>query len=181
MAISRERKIFAGLFVVAIGGLAFDKAFLSQADAAAPAAPGLATASSPLAEVASAVQAKADIVIRDAMDRLLKEHIPDAMPDLAFGPAQAWIQPQDAPAIGIVSPATPGQVEPSSPAPTPSTPTLSLVMPTDTGGVATIDGVTLRVGQTHPDGYRLISVEARSVMIERNGSTAMLTLPSPGG
>jgi hypothetical protein len=53
-------------------------------------------------------------------------------------------------------------------------------MPTRDGGLAVIDGHKLQAGQTHPDGYTLTAVHARSVTVVKDGVTATLSLPSPG-
>ncbi len=58
-------------------------------------------------------------------------------------------------------------------------PILSSVMPTQTGGGgAVLGGKLLRVGQTDPNGYRLVLVHARSVLVERDGVQYAIEIPT---
>lgn len=57
-------------------------------------------------------------------------------------------------------------------------PTLSSVMPSKSGGAAVLGGKLVRVGQVGPAGYRLISVEARSILVERDGTQYSIQIPT---
>ena len=60
-------------------------------------------------------------------------------------------------------------------------PVLSAVMPSKTGGGAVVNGEILRIGQTSDDGYRLVRVEQRSVIIEQDGVQYTLEIPRISG
>ncbi len=183
MGMSRERKVLCGLAAVAGAGLMFDMAFLAPSGAAAaPAQADQAAVAAPMQSAAAAAATRLENGVRDAMQRKLVGHAPEAMPHLAFGPDPLWT-------VAEVS----GPALQAAPAPTPAasvmigvlpglnhTPALSLVMPTREGGVAVIDGHRIQVGQTHPDGYTLAAVQARSVTVIKDGISATLSLPSPG-
>jgi hypothetical protein len=181
MGMPRERRIFVGLGAVAVAGLMFDKVFLAPAGAAA--APAEIAAAGPAGVVESAVAAagsRLESGLREAIGRALAEHASEALPAMEFGPRAAWTeravpgvigQPAQTPAAAPAGEFLPGLAR---------VPQLSLVMPTSRGGVAVIDGQRLVVGQTHPDGFVLTGVQERSVTISLGGSTAVLSLPSPG-
>lgn len=180
MGMPRDRKVIVGVLGLAVGGLLIDRFVLGPSDATASDTPmATASAGGPVASVVQTAKAKVDASLRETVSKMLESHLTEQAPALGFGPDQSWMQREIAkapagepvPATTAMSGTLPG-VE--------STPTLSLVMPTGSGGIAVIDGVRLQVGQTHPSGFRLIGVEARSVTIERNGAVAVLTLPSPG-
>jgi hypothetical protein len=189
MGMSRERKVLFGLGAVAVAGLMFDKAFLGPAGASASqgtpdGAPARASAAAPVQAAAGAVASRLEGSVRDAMQRLLDKHTAELMPQMQFGPDPAWTQkvvpdntaaePKADPAPtreAVMTGVLPGLVK---------TPQLSLVMPTRDGGLAVIDGHKLQAGQTHPDGYTLTAVHARSVTVVKDGVTATLSLPSPG-
>ncbi len=61
-------------------------------------------------------------------------------------------------------------------------PILSSVMPTQAGGGgAVLDGKLLRVGQVDPNGYRLVLVHARAVLVERGGVQYAIEIPLNSG
>jgi|TARA_R110000782_G_scaffold20675_19_gene55922 hypothetical protein len=184
MGMPRERQIVLGLGAVAVAGLMFDKVVLGPSEsAAAETEVASADPAGPVRAAAAAVGAKVETKVRDAMMRALEDHVSESLPQMDFGPDAAWL-------TKAVAAGQPGDARPASePEPTPDTgflpglsakPKLSLVMPTRDGGIAVIDGHRLRAGQTHPDGYQLVSVDARSVTIALNGSAAVISLPSPG-
>lgn len=186
MGMTRERKVLVGLGAVAVAGLMFDKVVLSPAEAAAGTeAPQAASAAGPVQAVAAAVTGRVEAGIRDAMLRRLEAHVSESQPDLAFGPSAAWTERltsalSDA-AGANEAPADQTQAGPEFLPGLARRPTLTLVMPTrDGGGLAVIDGHRVRQGETHPDGYRVEHVGARSVTVTLRGSTATLSLPSPG-
>ncbi len=186
MGMSRERKVLCGLGAVAAAGLMFDKAFFAPSDASASAGTvEQAGVAAPVQAAAGAVAARLEGGVRDAMRQLLEKHAADLMPDISFGPDPAWTQrimPEPAlrEAAADPAPAAPESVMVGVLPGVTKKPSLSLVMPMRDGGLAVIDGHRLRVGHTHPDGYELTAVHARSVTIAKDGVSATLTLPSPG-
>lgn len=184
MGMSRERKVLCGLGAVAAAGLMFDKAFLGTADASAstPVAEQ-ASAAAPVQAVAGAVAARLEGGVRDAMERMLEKHASELMPSMDFGPDPVWTQKPAPPPAPADQPEPTRAAEPVMTGVLPGltrTPSLSLVMPMHDGGLAVIDGHKLRVGQTHPDGYTLAAVHARSVTVTKGGQSATISLPSPG-
>jgi len=179
-----------GIFGIATAGLAVDRFVLGPSSASA-AMPGteLASAGGPLGELA----ASATEVLRGSLQQALKDTLqaeidPGAAQragSIDFGPAAAWTANAaslSAPGIDLsVTPAGGGAVAPSGPSPFrgTATPGLTMVMPTSNGGIAVIDGVRLRVGQTHPDGFRLVSLGDRTATIEHNGERFVLSMPVP--
>ena len=185
MGMPRERKVLVGLGALAVAGLMVDQLFLQPDEAAAgphASAPEAASAGGPVQAVAAAVGTRVEAGIRDAMTRALGDYAAESTPDMAFGPDPAWnerirdVLAQPAPADTEAAPTPSGRILPGLN----STPRLTLVMPTRDGGIAVIDGHRMRVGQTHPDGYRLEAVQDRAATISMGGSTAVLSLPSPG-
>lgn len=180
----RERQIVLGLGAVAVAGLMFDKVVLGPAESsAAPTEVASADPTGPVRSAAAAVGAKVETTVREAMMKALQEHAAESLPQMDFGPDAAWITKPvaaaasgAAPVVAQPDPAPRGGVLPGLT----GSPKLSLVMPTRDGGIAVIDGHRMQVGQTHPDGYQLVGVDTRSVTISMGGSTAVLSLPSPG-
>lgn len=180
----RERQIVLGLGAVAVAGLMFDRVVLGPAESSAAETEVASVDPTGVLQTAAAtVGAKVETTVRDAMMRTLEDHMAESLPQMDFGPQAAWLTK---PVAAVQS-----DEDRSSPEPTvvpgrellpglSGTPKLSLVMPTRDGGIAVIDGHRMQVGQTHPDGYRLEGVDARSVTISLGGSTAVLALPSPG-
>ena len=181
MGIPRERQVFVGLGVVAVAGLMFDKVVLAPSGASASEPAALASAT-PAAAIASAAAGKLQSGLRDAIDRAFEAHAHERMPELLFGPDDAWLSAPAGPTAA--QPPSALAEEPVASGVLPGLdvrPTLSLVMPTGRGGLAVIDGKRIAVGEIHPDGYRLIAVDDRSVTIGYAGATAVLRLPSPAG
>lgn len=180
----RERQIVLGLGAVAVAGLMFDRVVLGPAEStAAPAPMASADSTSPVRAAAAAVGAKVEVRVREAMMRALEDHVAESLPSMEFGPDTSWLTSATASTQAKPAPAR----EPTKATPASGllpglsgTPTLSLVMPIRDGGIAVINGHRLSVGQTHPDGYRLVGVDARSVTISKDGASAVLSLPSPG-
>lgn len=187
MGMPRERKVLVGLGTLAVAGLMVDQMFLqpdpAEASSPSPAAE-TASAGGPVQAVAAAVGDRVQAGIRDAMTRAMGDFAAGAEvpPDIAFGPDPAWTQrvrellPEDTVSEPRAEPAPSGELLPGLSV----SPRLTLVMPTRDGGIAVIDGHRMKVGQVHPDGYRLESVHDRAATISMGGSTATLRLPSPG-
>lgn len=183
MGMPRDRKVVVGLGAVAVAGLMVDKLFLAPGDAAAsPPAPSAPAATPAAPATAGLVTPRVESGIRDTMLRLFQTEGVDVPPQLQFGPDPTWtIRAEAVPALAASEPlaepaALSGGVLPGLS----KVPTLSLIMPTRDGGLAVIDGHRLRPGEIHPDGYTLVAIQDRSVTIAMGGSTASLSLRSPG-
>ena len=50
-------------------------------------------------------------------------------------------------------------------------------MPAKNGGGAVVGGKLLRIGEVDSNGYRLIEVKARSVVVERNSTRYTIDIP----
>ena len=57
-------------------------------------------------------------------------------------------------------------------------PVLSAVMPSSNGGGALLGGKLVRVGQVGPNGYLLVLVHARAVLVERDGIQYAIEIPT---
>lgn len=182
MGMPRDRKVMVGLGAVAIAGLMVDKLFLSPSDAAAdPVAVAGSGVTPGTPAVAGMVPARVEAGVREVMLRLFQAEGVEVPPQLQFGPDPAWTARPGQPAVLASQPTA--ETIPASGGILPGltkVPALSLIMPTRDGGLAVIDGHRLRPGETHPDGYTLVSIQDRSVTITMGGSTAVLSLRSPG-
>ena len=56
-------------------------------------------------------------------------------------------------------------------------PSLSSVMPSTNGGGAVLAGKLVRVGETGPNGYTLVLVHARAVLVEKDGQQYAIEIP----
>lgn len=178
MGMSKERIVFVSLAGIAGAGLMVDRLFLApdSADASTPASDS-GFLSEQIASATGSVQNAIQTTLKDKLQGVIEKELAGQAGSLQFGPAQAWVQ-----APQIVSPAAiPGQAtqltlppannQPADPLP------LTMVMPTsDGGGLAVIGGVRLRVGEVHPDGFRLIKVDARTATIIEDGQERVLTM-----
>lgn len=180
MGMPRDRKVMVGLGAVAVTGLMVDKLFLAPSDASADtvATAGVAPGTPAAAGVAPA---RVEAGVREVMLRLFQAENVEAPPQLRFGPDPSWTARSGATAVLASNPAAePTGVSAGILPGLSKAPTLSLIMPTREGGLAVIDGHRLRPGETHPDGFTLVSIQDRSVTITMGGSTALLSLRSPG-
>jgi len=181
MGLTTERKVFLGLMVVAGASLVIDQAILSPKSASATSL-GVDQVDSMSNEpiVASIVNP-----ITKSVTQILNERLSNA--DLSGDPKE--IQSMFAP---LIKPAPQQRVKPdnrrlSQPAVAVSTvrqlptnlPVLSAVMPSQSGQSGAILNSTLyRIGDSTIDGYRLLSVEQRKVLVGFKGQKYWLTLPA---
>ena len=171
MGMPRDRIVVVGLLAIAGVGLIADRTvFRAEACAAEPVGtepPSLAAAGAGMVQTAVAG------MIRDQFRAAFKPGLADRAGELDFGPAAEWMTRQ-APAM----PPSPAEGTPlvQRPAQEAGLPMLTLVMPTRSGGVAVIDGVRLGVGQSHPSGFKLLSVGDRTATILRNGRAVELSM-----
>ena len=175
MELSRERKIFLGIFGTALVALGVDRGLLgpSQASAAsgAPAPvtsviPGSApTASAELAPASGSVGATLAL-FAERLEGLGKRIDLDPVleGDAVKTPA-SWleVEAEESASGALRTPAGPPTFR------------LTSVMPTKRGGIAVIEGRTYRQGETIGD-FVLEAVEPRSVVLRRDGQLYRLTL-----
>lgn len=187
MGLSTERKVFLG--VMAVAGIAFfvDQGLLGPAGASADmiepqvdsiiAQPAIVTGTEPT-KVAAAV----------LIDRIKSVSLTSSTDSFgsAFSLTQLVEQPIPAQIDGNndlnemgqgLSQATSSSFPSIAPKAT-DLPTLSSVMPSKSGGAAVLGGKLVRVGQVGPAGYRLIGVEARSIVVERDGTQYTIQVPT---
>lgn len=180
MAIARERLVFIGLLVVAGTGLVLDRAVLGPK----PASAGVDGVAEPavLAGASETVRAAVGRASAASIAGMFERFSGQSVEGLNFGPEAAWterevldvvIDAQQAPAVGATTVVPPD--------PSLARFKLSLVMPTQSGGVAVINGDRMQVGQWHSDGFRLIHVGERSVVLEVDGRSVTVNLPRTGG
>jgi len=164
MELSRERKIFVGLFVTAVAALGVDQMLPGPAGASAgvvsPTLTGAVGAGSSEAGGTPPTGSigKTLAVFAHKLQALDQGGSLDAtLAGDAFAVPAAWLQTPE--------PGSPGQIASASP-PGPPQFSLSSVMPTKRGGVAVIDGKTYRQGE-QVGAFTLELVEPRSVVMRR--------------
>jgi len=170
--------------VVAGSSLVIDQAILSPNSAAA-ASLGVsqidAMPNEPIvASIIKPITKSVTQILNDRLDNAnLSENIQGQPPELQQMFA-ALIKPTNNPTSN--SPQhTPTQpavaINPTHQLPT-NLPILSAVMPTQTGHSGAILNATLyRIGDTTPDGYRLINVQQRKVLVDFKGQEFWISLP----
>lgn len=178
MGLSTERKVIIGLFLVAGGALVVDQAILGPKEAGASEL-DLGFNLTPESILNVDLPTKGEIFDKTAAsllnERLSKfEQTMQADPSLdqMFGvPILDDEEVSNALTTGNTTDALSEQS---------GLPRLSAVMPSSTGGAAVINGVLVRVGDLNADGYRLISVQQRSAVIEKSGKKYTIALPMSG-
>jgi len=184
MGLTTERKIFLALAAIAGASLVIDQAILSPSSAGA--APLNADQVDMLPD--EPIFASITKPITKSVTQILNERLSSSKPsiDATINPSdlQNMFAPLVKPAPKSVineSPALPQTavaVEPTQQIPT-NLPTLSAVMPSRSGHSGAILNATLyQIGDTTPDGYRLLSVEQRQVLVDYKGQEFWLTLPA---
>lgn len=180
MGLTTERKVFLGLVGVAGLALFIDQGFLGPKEAVADVFP---IAAEPIADLAPSIvdspatqQAAAAILI----DRL-KGSVSSDM-DGSLGSAFSLTKliemetSEQVAALQDLGSASPDSFPMIAPKAT-DLPALSAVMPSKNGGGAVLGGKLLRVGQTGPEGYRLVTVMARAVLVEKDGVQYAIEIP----
>jgi len=189
MGLTTERKVFLGLMVIAGASLIIDQAILSPSSASAssldaeqidaiPDEPILAGITKPIT----------DSVTKILNDRLNKAAATDNQADQLESVQQMFAPLLAPPPRNSDQAATKSSLslpsnetlteEPVAQAPS-DLPILSALMPSRTGqSGAILDATLFRVGETTRNGYRLISVEQRQVVVERDGREYWIILPA---
>ncbi len=164
MELSRERKIFIGVFGTAIVAFGIDRGVLgaSEASAAAPIDLGaVATAAS--SESGDPVQTggvgQTISLFAERLQTLGNRSVDPMSGGDAFSVPAAWLAVEAAPDEAPAPQATVG----------PPTHRVTSVMPTQDGGIAIIDGRTYRQGEAIGS-FVLETVEPRSVVLRRGDS-----------
>jgi len=183
MGLTTERKIFLGLVGIAGIALVIDQGFLGPSEAAAESASLTLEA---IEEMPTEIESQATKPVAAILiDRLGSKVSSDS--DGAFGSVFSFnklIKPSSAdPAGNIDGQDSDSQSDESQEAfliiePTATDlPALSSVMPAKNGGGAVLEGKLVRVGEKGPNGYRLILVDARAVLVERDGVQYAIEIP----
>ncbi len=186
MGLTTERKVFLGLMIIAGASLIVDQAILSPKSAGAapldinhietmPNEPILAGLSEPITKSVTQILNERLGSVVDGQGATLEPaefqqmFTPLSKPEVQTTTTQiAEIQPVFAEASTQVQQQIPVNM-----------PSLSAVMPSRSGhSGAILDGTLYRVGELTADGYRLITVEQRKVLVEYKGHKYWLTLPA---
>lgn len=179
MGLTTERKIFLGLAAVAVAALIIDQGILAPGAASAQSDMPLPepVASLPIIQAAPRVNkaiSPSDLLIKRIQSAAKGESGEISMDSLFAMTQFAGAQTPDS------EHATQDQEEQSFPVivNTPSDlPKLSSVMPSTNGGGAVLSGKLLRVGDVNDQGYRLLQVYKRSVLIEKDHKQYVVELP----
>ncbi len=180
MGLSTERKVFLGLFIVAGGAFLLDQAILGPSSAeASPIDVGLELLSESIADPSKVINSEtlnelsAASVLNERLEAVSAGINDQASlnglftdPAIVMNAIESGVQPESAR---------------GAPAVTITLPSLSAVMPSKSGGAAVLNGVLVRAGDVSQDGFRLITVQKRSITIEKSGKKYELELPVLGG
>ncbi|MBL4591034.1 MAG: hypothetical protein JKY96_03650 [Phycisphaerales bacterium] len=180
MGLSTERKVFLGLFLVAGGAFLMDQAILGPSGAEASVVDlGLDLSSESILAIGTQVQspsksqATAASLLNERLANLTKNIDQDSSLNQLFSDPmlRAIESPTEADAAAVQS----------TPVVAVQLPKLSAVMPSQSGGAAVIDGVLIRAGGESAAGFRLITVQKRSVILEKSGNRYTIEVPVLGG
>jgi len=169
MGLSRERKIFVGLLGVAGLALVVDRGVLQPGEVSAKEVSLTDTIATLAASAGTPGTGKTDegAVLLPAMlaERLNLTGMDGGATTNAFALPASWVP----------TPRGPG---PENRGSAPLTLKLSAVMPSRTGGIAIINGATVRVGEeVEHSGYRLARVTEGTAVLEHGDRTLELSLP----
>lgn len=177
MGLSTERKVFLGLFLVAGGALLLDQAVLGPKSAGAALLDSVGDLTTeaitePAEQAKQAVRSTAAELLNERLNSMTESFSTETSVSSMFGmptidelPVVITPDQQSIGAVAIVDS---------------DTPRLSAVMPSSSGGAAVINGVLVRAGGKTSDGYSLITVEQRSVVIAKDGKEYTVSLPAYG-
>ena len=170
MALSTERKVFLGVFAVALGSLIVERGFLGGPSSAGAAS--VEPEDEPVGTGSSAAEtAGMDPGIGSAVDAIRAR--------LGGGGAPAF----DGDATGLFFPEKRGADESDgwgadTASRSDAKPRLSAIMPLGGGdGSAILDGSMYHAGERLPNGDTLVRVVARRAVLERDGREYTLSLP----
>lgn len=185
MGLTTERKIFLGLMIIAGTSLIVDQAILSPKSASADSLASGDIDSLQNQQLIASIAAPITKSVTQVLNERLKntqlsgevDINPGQLQQLFSPPAKpAPKQPQATPKTTLDQPvveAMPAQVTPND------LPVLSAVMPSRSGqSGAILDGTLFRIGETTRNGYKLISVEQRQVVVGHEGKEYWVVLPA---
>lgn len=186
MKMTRERKIYGALLCLGLAALAADKLFFSPAEA--PAASLLIQNSGPK----PVVVAHNKPVVTPAAEPQAKDQplmglgaLADRMRGMAEAERLDLVDARDAfrpPVAWVGNIAIPTQTQQSGPGPGDAVSAfrekhhLIAVLKSSRGGMAILDGKSVRPGQT-VDGFKLLRVGENSAVFESNGKSVEMQLP----
>ena len=185
MGLTNERKVFFGALTLAATALIIDQGFLAPSGAA-----GMETAPADQAQAqppvaAHAADLGAELSPARTLIARLKDHA-NAPADASLGTAfslgqlitpSAASDPQAASADQPNPPSALPVIDP----PAEDLPNLTAVMPAKDGGGAVLNGRLIRIGQTDPNGFVLMQVRERGVVLKRDRRLYTLEIPTPRG
>jgi len=166
MKVTRERKIYAAVVIVAVLGLVLDRTIYGShedlaADAQQAEAALVAPATSPA--TAGAVADEPSLATRLA-NTATEQHVADASDiQVPFKTQIAWLMPARIEQAAVIS--GPSVAEQFS-----QRHTLTAILGNSTSGTAIVDGYCIRVGRSF-DGFKLIAVDRASATFEASGGT----------
>jgi hypothetical protein len=185
MGLTTERKVFFGLMVIAGASLIVDQAILSPKSASADSLDVTQIEAMPnqpiLAGLTKPITKSVTQILNDRLSNAnLSSNVKLDASDIQnmFTPIVKPTQPiptlpQQTSLSQPSSEKLPAQEAPSD------LPLLSAVMPSRSGqSGAILDATLYRIGETTRNGYRLISVEQRQVVVEKNGHEYWIILPA---
>lgn len=188
MGLTTERKIFLALALVAGASLVVDQAILSPSGASAASLDADQIASMPsdpiIANIAEPIKKSVTEILNERLNKAS-----DGSSDIELN-AQATelqrmfeplIKPESKPVIKQPIKQAQAEIEPASPTQSipNNMPSLSAVMPSQTGqSGAILNGTLYIVGDSTPEGYRLLKVNQRQALVEYNSQQFWLTLPA---
>ncbi len=181
MGLTTERKVFLGLVGIAGLALFIDQGFLGPKEASADVFP---VAIEPAADIAPSItdspvtQQAASAILIDRLKGSVSSDM-DGTLGSAFSLTKL-IETETTEQISALEDqgSTSSDAFPMIAPKAVDLPALTAVMPSKTGGGAVIGGKLLRVGQTGPGGYRLVTVMARAVLVEKDGEQYAIEMPT---
>ncbi len=182
MGLSTERKVFVGVLAVAGAALVIDQGLLGPSEAAATSESlPVATDNASPETAPAATPSKPSVTMAQVlMDRLsgVQGDTSENSLSTAFSLEELLPSPEDMPGDGSDDPEQPRLALPVITPTAPDLPRLSALMPsTKGGGGAVLNGKLVRVGDVGPQGFQLLEVRDRSVVLGREGAVYQLEMP----
>jgi len=183
MGLTTERKVFIGIASVAVVALIIDQGILAPGSAVAQSdvpTSDVLELSTPLPEVMQIAQGSppATEQLISRIESAISENSGEVSMSSLF--SMTRLGTPDSPTIDQAGDNAKSENTESFPIlvskPT-DLPALSSVMPAKNGGGAVLSGTLLRIGQESPNGYRLLDVYKRSVLLEKDGQQYIVDLP----
>ncbi|MBO6739278.1 MAG: hypothetical protein JJ916_05420 [Phycisphaerales bacterium] len=182
MGLSTERKVFVGVLAVAGVALVIDRGLLGPSEAAATseALPVASDIASPEAAPAATPTKPSATMAQVLMDRLsgVQGDTSGSSLSTAFSLEELLPSPEELLSSGSEEAEQPRLSLPVITPTAPDLPKLSALMPaTNGGGGAVLNGKLVRVGDVGPQGFKLIEVRERSVVLGREGTVYQVEMP----